>query len=305
MHQAVSSVFMVRPAVFYSNPETAASNAFQQKGATPELEIVLAEFDELVFALRNEGVQVYVYQDTAPPNKPDAIFPNNWLGLHDNGIRVYYAMEAPNRRIEKHDAVCAYLDQIVPAKEIVDISDASENGVFLEGTGSLIFDYLTKRVFASRSSRTNENLARKIAELLGFEPVLFDALDSRGNPYYHTNVILSIGTRYAILCSESIPNEEREKVKSKLAYDGRTLIEISREQVNAFAGNVLELRNSLDELLIVISSRALEVLTESQLLALQQAGFITPISIPTIETFGGGSVRCMLAEIRNPWHDFN
>jgi hypothetical protein len=296
---------MVRPAVFYSNPETAASNAFQQQGTPPELEIVLAEFDEMVFALRNEGVQVYVYQDTALPKKPDAIFPNNWLGLHDNGIRVYYAMEAPNRQIEKHDAVCAYLDQIAPAKEIVDISDASDKGTFLEGTGSLIFDYLTKRVFASRSSRTDETLARKIADRLGFEPVLFDALDSDGKPYYHTNVILSIGTRYAILCSDTIPHNEREKVKSKLACEGRTLIEISREQVNAFAGNVLELRNSLDELLIVISSRALEVLSEAQLLALQQAGYITPVSIPTIEAFGGGSVRCMLAEIRSPWHDFN
>lgn len=290
---------MVRPAVFYSNPETAESNAFQQRGTPPELEIVLAEFDELVFALRNEGIQVFVYQDTASPNKPDAVFPNNWLGLHENGIRVYYAMEALNRRIEKNDAVCAYLNQIAPAKEIIDISNASENGVFLEGTGSLIFDYLTKRVFASRSSRTSENLAFQIAERLGFETVIFDALDALGKPYYHTNVILSIGTRYAILCTESIPIGERDIVKSKLAFDGRTLIEISRKQVNEFAGNVLELRNTLDELLIIISARALECLTESQLLALQHAGYITPVSIPTIETYGGGSVRCMLAEIRS------
>ena len=290
---------MVRPAVFYSNPETAESNAFQQRGTPPELEIVLAEFDELVFALRNEGIQVFVYQDTASPNKPDAVFPNNWLGLHENGIRVYYAMEALNRRIEKNDAVCAYLNQIAPAKEIIDISNASENGVFLEGTGSLIFDYLTKRVFASRSSRTSENLAFQIAERLGFEAVIFDALDALGKPYYHTNVILSIGTRYAILCTESIPIGERDIVKSKLAFDGRTLIEISRKQVNEFAGNVLELRNTLDELLIIISARALECLTESQLLALQHAGYITPVSIPTIETYGGGSVRCMLAEIRS------
>lgn len=294
---------MVRPAVFYSNPETAESNAFQQRGAPPELDIVLAEFDEFVFALRNEGVQVYVYQDTAPPNKPDAVFPNNWLGLHENGIRVYYAMEALNRRIEKNDAVCAYLNQIAPAKKIIDISNASENGVFLEGTGSLIFDYLTKRVFASRSSRTSENLAFQIAERLGFEAVIFDALDAFGKPYYHTNVILSIGTRYAILCTESIPIGERDIVKSKLAFDGRTLIEISRKQVNEFAGNVLELRNTLDELLIIISARALECLTESQLLALQHAGYITPVSIPTIETYGGGSVRCMLAEIRSNLHD--
>jgi hypothetical protein len=305
MHQSVSSVFMVRPAVFYSNPETAESNAFQQRGAPPELDAVLAEFDELVFALRNEGVQVHVYQDTASPEKPDALFPNNWLGLHDNGIRVYYAMEASNRRIEKNDAVCAYLDQIAPAKEIIDISNASENGISLEGTGSLIFDYLTKRIFASRSSRTDEKLARQIAEKLGFEAVIFDAIDADGKPYYHTNVILSIGTRYAILCAESIPPEQRAAVIGKLALEGRTLIEISREQVNEFAGNVLELRNSLDELLIVISSRALEVLTESQLLALQRSGYITPASIPIIEAFGGGSVRCMLAEIRSPWHDFD
>lgn len=290
---------MVRPAVFYSNPETAASNAFQQTGAVvPNLETVLAEFDNLVFALRNEGIQVHVYQDTAPPEKPDAVFPNNWLGLHENAIRVYYAMEASNRRIEKNTDVCAFLDQMLPAKEIIDISEASERGVFLEGTGSLIFDYLTKRVFASRSSRTDENLARRIADKLGFEAVVFDACDVNGNAYYHTNVILSIGTRYAIICSESIPAEQRSTVIERLVYEGRTLIEIAREQVNEFAGNVLELRNSIDELLIVISERALECLHESQLAILQRAGFITPIAIPSIETFGGGSVRCMLAEIR-------
>lgn len=295
---------MVRPAVFYSNPETASSNSFQTgTDASPDFELVLAEFDALVFALQNEGVNVYVFHDLSLPPKPDAIFPNNWVGIHHDRMRVYYAMEARNRRIEKNNAVCTYLDQIAPAKEILDISDAAEKSMYLEGTGSLVFDYLTKRVFASRSSRTDEKLTHKIAEHLGFEPVLFDALDSNGKPYYHTNVILSIGTRYAILCSESIPHNEREKVISQLAFDERTLIEISREQVNAFAGNVLELRNSLDELLIVISSRALEVLSEAQLLALQQAGYITPVSIPTIEKYGGGSVRCMLAEIRSSKHD--
>jgi len=297
---------MVRPAVFYSNPETSESNAFQQSGSVnPDLDVVLAEFDEVVFALRNEGVLVHVYQDVSPPNRPDAVFPNNWLGMHDNGVRVYYAMEAPNRRIEKNASVCDFLNQIAPATEVLDISDEAERGIFLEGTGSLIFDYLTKRVFASRSSRTDENLARHIAEKLGFEAVVFDALDANGNAYYHTNVILSIGTRYAILCAESIPPNQRSIITTKLACEGRTLIEISREQVIAFAGNVLELRNSLDELLIVISAPALECLTESQLLALQHAGYITPVSIPTIETYGGGSVRCMLAEIRTPWHDFN
>ena len=299
MLQSVSSVFMVRPAVFYSNPETAASNAFQQGGnILPDLETVWSEFDALVFALQNEGVQVHVFQDTAHPPKPDALFPNNWVGLHENGIRVYYPMEASNRRIEKNEAVCSFIDQIAPSIETVDYTGAVSENCYLEGTGSLIFDYLNKRVFASLSSRTNDVLALEVAKHLGYEPVIFNAFDANKTAYYHTNVLLSIGTRFAIVCSEAIPTEQRKKVLDSLAFEGRTIIEITRNQVNAFAGNVLELRNYLDELLIVISSVALDALSGEQLAVLQRSGLLIAANIPTIEKFGGGSVRCMLAEIR-------
>lgn len=299
--QACKRVFMVRPAAFGYNAETAATNGFQK----PEVPIdnpsekAQEEFDQLVFQLQQEGASVVVYQDTLQPEKPDAVFPNNWVGLHDQGIRVYYPMLAKNRRLERNSEVIAFLDAQLPANQILDYSTHESQDLAMEGTGSLIFDYLNKRVFASVSPRTQPEIMVEISNKLGFEPILFDAIDENGRAYYHTNVILSIGTKYALLCEEAIPEDQREKVLENLKYPGRTIIPITRQQVDAFAGNVLEISNSDDELLIVISQTAVDSLRDEQIAVLQRSGLLLIANIPVIESIGGGGVRCMLAEIRD------
>lgn len=299
--QACKRVFMVRPAAFGFNAETAATNGFQQTGAEVEnpSELAQEEFDQLVFQLQQEGANVLVYQDTLLPEKPDAVFPNNWVGLHDHGIRVYYPMLAKNRRQERNPEVIAFLDEHLPAKQILDYSAYEIQDLAMEGTGSLIFDYLNKRVFASVSPRTEPEIMLKISNELGFEPILFDAFDANGHAYYHTNVILSIGTKYALICAEAIPEDQRGKVLESLNYPGRTIIPITRQQVDAFAGNVLEISNSNDELLIVISQTAVDSLRDEQIAVLQRSGLLLIANIPVIESIGGGGVRCMLAEIRD------
>jgi len=299
--QACKRVFMVRPAAFGYNAETAATNGFQK----PEIPVenpsgkAQEEFDQLVYQLQQEGASVLVYQDTLHPEKPDAIFPNNWVGLHDHGIRAYYPMLAKNRRLERNPEVIAFLDANLPAKQTRDYSGFESQDQAMEGTGSLIFDYLNKRVFASVSLRTQPEIMLKISNDLGFEPILFEAFDANNQAYYHTNVILSIGTKYALICTEAIPEEQREKVLESLKFPGRTIIPITRQQVDAFAGNVLEISNSDDELLIVISQTAVDSLRDEQIAVLQRSGLLLIANIPTIESIGGGGVRCMLAEIRD------
>jgi hypothetical protein len=292
-----SSVFMVRPAVCYSNPLTAESNSFQDQTMAPDIALVLEEFDRVVHVLRDEGIEVHVYQDSEDPQKPDAIFPNNWLGMHQGGVRVYYPMEAINRRIENNEKVRAFLDFTIPAKKIIDFSHHEERGEFLEGTGSMIFDYLNHRVFACKSSRTDKKLFNEIALLLGFEPIWFEAHDIHGKAYYHTNVMLSIGTQYALVCAEAIEPSQRQNVLDALKHPQRSIIELSRQQVSAFAGNVLELSNTHNEKIIAISETALNALDEMQLAVLSRSGLLLPVSIPVIEKTGGGSIRCMLAEV--------
>jgi hypothetical protein len=300
MKQACNRVFMVRPAAFGFNPETAETNAFQQTDLADDnfCEKALEEFDLLVYQLKQEGIDVLVYQDTQLPEKPDAVFPNNWIGMHDQGIRVYYPMLAKNRRLERSPEVISFLDTHLPAIQVRDYSEFELQDLAMEGTGSLIFDHLNKRVFASISPRTQPKIMLRIVNDLGYEPILFDAFDANGHAYYHTNVILSIGTKYALVCAEAIPESEREKVLESLKYPGRTIIPINRQQVNAFAGNVLEVSNSDDETLIVISRTAIDSLHDEQIAVLQRSGLLLIAEIPVIEKVGGGSVRCMLAEIR-------
>lgn len=301
MNQACKRVFMVRPAAFGYNAETAETNAFQ-KPLVPidnPQESAIEEFDQLVYQLQQEGADVLVYQDTNHPVKPDAVFPNNWVGLHDKRIRAYYPMLAKNRRLERNADVVEFLDQHLPAQKILDYSDYELQDLAMEGTGSLIFDYLNKRVFASTSPRTQPEIMLRVSNDLGFEPILFDAFDTNGNAYYHTNVILSIGTKYALICADAIPESQRETVLESLKFPGRTIISISQAQVDTFAGNVLEISNSNDELLIVISQTAIDALRDEQIAMLQRSGLLLIANIPVIESIGGGSVRCMLAEIRD------
>lgn len=292
---------MVRPAAFGFNPETAIDNAFQQTDVNQDVsDLARAEFDNMVEVLRSEGVEVIVHADTPEPKKPDAVFPNNWFSLMPDGSFVLYPMKAPNRRLERDPALIHSLRQrFIPRREI-DLSAAEAQEQFLEGTGSIVFDHLQRKAYASRSSRTNDDLFCQICRELAYTPVIFDALDERGNPYYHTNVLLSIGTRFVLVCAESIPEPQRAEVLRSLEESQRIIIHITRAQVNAFAGNVLELQNSNAEAIIVLSARAHEALEAWQLLQLSQCGLLLPVFIPTIETIGGGSARCMLAELFEP-----
>ena len=297
-YQSTSTVLMIRPAHFGYNPETAESNVFQQPPVGENSsEVALAEFDAMVEVLRSEGVDVWVENDSAAPEKPDAIFPNNWLGIHPGKQLLLYPMFAKNRRLERDPALIERLLHKLPLHVLHDVSAPEAEGRFLEGTGSLIFDHVQQIVFASRSNRTEEQLVVDVAKLLGYTAYVFDALDEQANPYYHTNVVLSIGTRFAVLCAECIPETQRQSVIDALQKNGRAVLFITREQVRAFAGNMLEVRNSAEEYLIVLSTTAMEALQASEIAFLQQFGLLLPIEISHIERTGGGSVRCMLAEV--------
>jgi hypothetical protein len=297
-NQSTDTVLMIRPACFNFNIETAQSNTFQKAPTIQNPnDLALQEFDAMVSILRAEGVNVWVEEDSIIPEKPDAIFPNNWLGIHPGNQIVLYPMAAENRRLERDPQLISRIQSQLHGYAMTDFSESERNGEFLEGTGSLIFDHIQKRVFASRSNRTHEKKVLEIAEILKFEPVIFDAIDENAYAYYHTNVVLCIGTHFAIVCSESIPENDRNRVIKALSENGRALLHITREQVSAFAGNILELRNSSDETLIVLSSSAMNVLSPSELAFLQQFGLLLPIDIPFIEQTGGGSVRCMMAEV--------
>jgi hypothetical protein len=297
-NQSTDTVLMIRPASFKYNIETAQSNAFQK---APNIEnsndLALQEFDSMVAILRAEGVNVWVEEDSIFPEKPDAIFPNNWLGIHPGKQIILYPMAAENRRLERDPQLISRIQSQLPGYSMNDFSVSERDGEYLEGTGSLIFDHIQKRVFASRSNRTHEKKVIEIAEMLNFKPVIFDAIDADSHAYYHTNVVLCIGTHFGIVCSESIPENDRYRVIEALSENGRALLHITREQVTSFAGNVLELRNSSDETLIVLSSSAMNALAPSELAFLQQFGLLLPIDIPFIEQTGGGSVRCMMAEV--------
>jgi hypothetical protein len=288
---------MIRPANFGYNPETAASNAFQQNFGLEYSDQALVEFDAMVDLLRSEGIEVWLEEDQPIPLKPDAIFPNNWLGIHPGKQIVLYPMAAVNRRLERDPALIERLKEQLVGYTITDLSAHELATEFLEGTGSVVLDHIDACIYACRSIRTNERLVEELGRLMGYRTVVFDSLDELGKPYYHTNVMLSIGTQFAVICAESIPENERIEVLDSLRKSGRQLLLISRKQVAAFAGNMLEVRNSSEEKMIVLSSTALDALEASEIAFLQQYALLLPVDIPTIEQIGGGSVRCMLAEV--------
>jgi hypothetical protein len=305
--QTAQHVLLVRPAAFGFNAETAGSNALQRAAAaSDELPATraLREFDALRRALESEGIGVVVCDDTAEPHKPDAVFPNNWVSFHADGTVTLYPMLAPNRRLERRrDIVAAAAEGSgFEIRRWVDLSGAEADGRFLEGTGSLVLDHAGRIAYACRSPRTDESLVELWCTEFGYTPVVFNATDAAGRPYYHTNVMLSIGSSFVVVAAESIDPHDRERVLGELAAAGRVLIEIDRGAVAGFAGNVLEL-GSWDEALgdlrvLVMSAAARVALGEAaygQLTARVDSTLVVPV--PCIETLGGGSVRCMIAEI--------
>ena len=304
--QLASAVLMIRPVRFESNPMTAASNLFQGRNeSSPEQQQIDAEteFDSLAAALEAGGITVVQVDDTAEPHTPDAIFPNNWVSFHADGTVVLYPMEAPNRRTERRqDIIDTLADQYgFQVREIVDFSHHEQNERFLEGTGSLVLDRVNRIAYACLSSRTHLDVLGEFAQRLDYEVVAFDAVDGNGAPIYHTNVVMNVGEELAVICDEAIPrDDQREAVMQSLAATGHEVLTLTFDQMDSFAGNMLELRSSSGERIIAMSEQARESLTESQLEAISAYAQIISAPIENIESTAGGSVRCMLAEIHLP-----
>jgi len=304
--QCAGAVLLVRPAHFAFNPETAASNrmATPAGGATSPAPAALAEFEALVHALTAAGVRCCVVQDTALPPKPDAVFPNNWVSFHADGSLVLYPMCAPNRRTEARNAILdAVADQLgFRERRRLDLRAYAQRGKFLEGTGSMVLDHVGRIAYAARSVRTDESLVAEWAEWMGYEPVMFDTCGRDGTPLYHTNVVLAIGARFALVCPAALREGDRGRVLERLRGLGRTLVELSIEALYGFAANILELRvaaaGGLTTGVLTMSARARAALAPAEWEPLRAAvDTVLAVPVPTIENVGGGGVRCMMAEV--------
>ena len=309
--QCADAVLMVRPRAFGYNPETAATNTFQRPqdlandaGASTQARV---EFERLAQALVSEGISVCAVDDTPQPAKPDAVFPNNWLSFHDDGTLVLYPMQSASRRLERRqeiiDAVVKRLNFKV--SHLIDLTHHERQGRFLEGTGSLVLDHIERVAYACTSPRTHPELVAEWARELEYQAVIFEATDRAGAPLYHTNVMMCIGERAVVIGSGAVVPGDRDRVLAQLGASGREIIEIGPEQIEAFAGNMLEL-GTWDEALgdarvLVMSDTARRALTPE--LFAQLSGCtdtVLAVPVPTIEKLGGGSVRCMLAEVFRP-----
>jgi hypothetical protein len=312
--QSAAAVLMVRPACFGFNPQTAPSNAFQvlpaealpAEAASSErrnlAELALREFDALAERLMRAGVEVIAVEDTVEPAKPDAIFPNNWVSFHRDGTVVLYPMLAPNRRLERREDVVRQVIRAgsFRASRTLDLSGHEERQQYLEGTGSLVLDRTNRVAYANLSPRTDLDVLGDFAQQLDYDLVSFEAVDGNGRPIYHTNVMMAIGSRFAVVCADSIVEmRQRDGVYARLRADGHEIVDISSEQMRAFAGNMLELGPSRGSV-IAMSSTAWNSLAPAQRRALEKHGSVVAADIPVIERHGGGGVRCMLAEVHLP-----
>jgi len=298
--QTTNTVLLVRPASFSYNKETALSNAFQNEISTVAEGLqakALEEFNTFVSILENKGISVQVFEDTPLPIKPDAIFPNNWISIHADGRLVLYPMCTPNRQQERRLDIVEQLEKEYQITEIIDLSAYEQEGRYLEGTGSIIFDHKNKTAYACLSQRTDKLLFEEVVKRLGYKALSFYAFDQNNAAIYHTNVMMSIGDGFSVICLESIKNElERDVVRNSLLTSGLEIVEISLEQVNNFAGNMLAL-NVEEQQILVMSQSAYDCLKEEQKKQLEKYCELLPLAIPTIETVGGGSARCMICEI--------
>lgn len=298
------TVMMIRPKNFGFNVQTANTNAFQSSFEVDDGElqkIVEDEFDALVTVLREHNIQVEIFEDTDEPETPDAIFASNWLTFHEDGSIVTYSMLAPNRRDEVRQDIVEAMKEKYGYKTHVDLGHYADARIFLEGTGSLVLDRENKVCYACLSPRTDERLLNEFCDLKGYRPVVFDAVDKKGVDIYHTNVMMSLGRGYALLCVEAVEDkDERRGLIKDLAADGREIIPIAAPQMTAFAGNVIHLTNASGEDLLFMSERARKMLIDSQIEKISTYATIVTVDIKTIEAIGGGSVRCMLAEIFKP-----
>jgi hypothetical protein len=304
--QSTHRVLMIRPVGFAGNLQTQASNRFQSQSGLHEVAGVqaqaLLEFDGLVESLRAAGIQVQVINDTPEPHTPDSIFPNNWVSFHADGSVVLYPMMALNRRDERRMDVLEQLSaQGLKIRQVIELSHHEQSGKFLEGTGSMVLDRVNHIAYACVSPRTDLDVLGEFAQRLDYELVSFNAADASGVPVYHTNVLMCVGSRFAAVCAEVIAEQERAAVLHALRQSGHEVIELTAAQMHAFSGNMLELKTAGGELCVAMSQSAYDALTNDQRSRLKYlCGSLIVAPIPTIEKEGGGSVRCMLAEIFLP-----
>ena len=290
---------MVRPYQFYFNQQTAANNFFQSNiNIENANELAIAEFDAMVEKLRAHQIKVNVIQDTKDPSTPDSIFPNNWVSTHEGGTLCLYPMFAQNRRAERKSTVIDFLESNYKIENTLDLTDFEKEGIFLEGTGSMVLDHQNKLAYGCLSERLDKNAFNEWCDKMQFKAIAFKAVDDKAQPIYHTNVMMCMGDQFVVICLESIPNEqEKQLVLESFKKSNKEVITISQDQLNHFAGNMLQVFDINEKPHLIMSEQAHTSLDPAQLKSLEKYNPLLPISIPTIEALGGGSTRCMMAEI--------
>jgi hypothetical protein len=297
---------MIRPVQFGFNPETAATNAFQTKQLTTQGQeaaqsTALREFDEMVRQLQASGVDVMVVDDTPAPHTPDSIFPNNWVSFHASGKVILYPMQAENRRLERRTELIGELEKRFQIEQIIDLTHFEQEGKFLEGTGSMVLDRMNRVAFACLSPRTHPDVLAEFGRQTGYRTVAFHATDATGQAIYHTNVLMSITDNLAIICLAAIADpDERLMVRQELEGLGKRVVEISLDQMASFAGNVLLVLTQQGRKLLILSDQAFNSLTPKQIDLLDDYSTLFHFDLATIEANGGGSARCMMAEVHLP-----
>jgi len=308
MHQTTNTILMVRPINFRKNEQTAVNNYFQEDIDLQNAEInkkAQEEFDGFVFKLKSFGVNVVVVSDTEESDTPDSIFPNNWISFHADGTVGLYPMFAENRRLERRDDILTELEKSeFIIENVVDYTSAEDEGLFLEGTGSIILDRVNNKAYCALSERADENLFIEFCEDFEYTPIVFVANQTvKGDRavIYHTNVMMCVAETFAVICLDSIDDKsEKKNVLKHLKEDGKQVIDITEAQMHSFAGNMLQVRGEKDAQFLVMSKAAHESLTQSQLAKINNHCKIISSSLETIETCGGGSARCMMAEVFLP-----
>jgi hypothetical protein len=297
--QTTSHLLMIRPVGFDFNAETAVNNAFQQAGSNQDAQIKAEkEFDDFVDKLSAAGIDVTVIQDTPEPRTPDSIFPNNWISFHNDGTIVLYPMFAVNRRAERKPHVIEAIRQHFTISKTIDLTHYEDNNLFLEGTGSMVLDRSNKISYACISPRTDISVLEYWCSQTGFTPCAFTSVDQHGGKIYHTNVMMCVADQYVVICLDSIPDkQEKEKVIQQLIATKKEIIPINIDQMNQFAGNMLQVENKEGRKYLVMSSRAYHSLTPEQIGKITTYNEILHSDLHTIETNGGGSARCMMAEV--------
>ena len=292
-------ILMVRPYQFYFNHQTAANNFFQSNINIENANaLAIAEFDTMVEQLRANQIKVNVIQDTKDPSTPDSIFPNNWISTHEGGTLCLYPMYAENRRAERKSNVIEFLHSNYKIENLLDITHFEKEGKFLEGTGSMVLNHKDKIAYGCLSERLDQNAFTYWCDKMQFKPIIFKALDDKAQPIYHTNVLMCMGDQFVVICLDCISNEqEKQIVLESFLQTNKEVITISQYQLNHFAGNMLQVFDMNEKPHLIMSEQAYKSLHTAQLKSLEKYNPILPISIPTIEALGGGSTRCMMAEI--------